>query len=219
VTEIEPTTEQRHYLACPSCGDAHAFTVTHLVTGQTTGRWGPWYCDQCGQAIVGEGMQFEVSPGNRSERRAVLLRHGDVHIVVEGARYHKPGKPIDERQERDGMAYLYNEHTCPTNFLRVEAIISADGDSDPHGIFEYVDDIPWPEGVRTRREAQPGFSDLPGAKVLAMFHEHRSFASDHDVPEVKFGRVVRDEDGKVVRIEHLTAEEFRAKDDQERGRG
>jgi len=39
--------------------------------------------------------------------------------------------------------YFYNEHTCPTNFLRhVIRIIDAEGDDDPHGIFQFVSEKP-----------------------------------------------------------------------------
>ena len=36
--------------------------------------------------------------------------------------------------------YFYEEHTCPTNFIRVP-LISTGGDSDPHGVFEFVDAV------------------------------------------------------------------------------
>ncbi len=49
----------------------------------------------------------------------------------------------DTREPADAMAFLYNDHTCPTNFIwrDVETVIF-DGDGDPHGVFEYQDNVP-----------------------------------------------------------------------------
>ena len=42
---------------------------------------------------------------------------------------------LDKLQEH--LEYYYEEHTCPTNFIRVP-MIAVDGDTDPHGIFRFV---------------------------------------------------------------------------------
>lgn len=34
-------------------------------------------------------------------------------------------------------SYYYNEHTCPVNFIPIEAVMTKE-DNDPHGIFEYI---------------------------------------------------------------------------------
>lgn len=36
--------------------------------------------------------------------------------------------------------YFYEEHTCPTNFIRIP-LIAQGGDLDPHGVFEFVDAV------------------------------------------------------------------------------
>ena len=36
--------------------------------------------------------------------------------------------------------YFYEEHTCPTNWLRIP-MISVAGNHDPHGLFEFVDAV------------------------------------------------------------------------------
>jgi hypothetical protein len=44
----------------------------------------------------------------------------------------------------DNKRYFYEEHTCPTNYLGVEMVVDLnDGDTDPHGIFEFVGAIPY----------------------------------------------------------------------------
>ena len=45
--------------------------------------------------------------------------------------------------------YYYNEHTCPTNYMRnVVAVIDLKHqDQDPHGIFEYIATLDYDEKV------------------------------------------------------------------------
>lgn len=53
----------------------------------------------------------------------------------------------DYRDDPGAGSFLYEQHTCPTNWIdRVVAII-ADGDDDPHGFAKYVRSIPAPEGM------------------------------------------------------------------------
>ena len=40
--------------------------------------------------------------------------------------------------EVDHKDYWYEEHHCPTNFIRDVRAVIADGSCDPHGLFEYV---------------------------------------------------------------------------------
>lgn len=43
----------------------------------------------------------------------------------------------------ESKSYYYEEHSCPTNYIRVVEIIT-DGDSDPHGLFDYVKTVELP---------------------------------------------------------------------------
>ena len=50
---------------------------------------------------------------------------------------------FDNNLDKEAKRYYYEEHTCPTNYLRAEMVIEADTmDDDPHGIFEFVDVFP-----------------------------------------------------------------------------
>ena len=42
--------------------------------------------------------------------------------------------------------YFFEEHGCPANFIECEAIV-ADGDTDPHGLFEFVRSCPEPDDL------------------------------------------------------------------------
>lgn len=48
----------------------------------------------------------------------------------------------------DGSAYFYDEHSCPTNYIRVEAVLTHD-DNDPHGVFDHIRTAPKPAGYDT----------------------------------------------------------------------
>lgn len=41
----------------------------------------------------------------------------------------------DDQETTD---YYYSEGSCPTNFIKRVQDIITDGDSDPHGLFEFV---------------------------------------------------------------------------------
>lgn len=46
--------------------------------------------------------------------------------------------------DSDVGEFMVDENDCPTNWLRNIQQIITDGDTDPHGLFEYVKDIPRP---------------------------------------------------------------------------
>lgn len=54
-----------------------------------------------------------------------------VYFVVQGL-----GTLGDGESDLDDE-YFYDEHTCPTNYIPIEAVMTPE-DDDPHGAFEYV---------------------------------------------------------------------------------
>jgi hypothetical protein len=59
-------------------------------------------------------------------------KKGLVYFVTEGVSTFEPDDDLQSKQK-----YFYEEHTCPTNFIRCE-LISFRGDMDPHGVFDHV---------------------------------------------------------------------------------
>lgn len=55
-----------------------------------------------------------------------------VYFIVEGCAQFE-----DLAEVNDHNTYFYEEHTCPTNFIRIEAVFTPE-DDDPHGTFEHV---------------------------------------------------------------------------------
>lgn len=153
VLQAQQDVQVRTYVACPSCGYAHAFSVGHLpelrgfnAEDGITKRVGPWSCKECG---VGYHIETKLD-GNYTLTEApgrdrfvpvwVLLRlyrevdFKPVYIVAEENAF------INEAGEFTGnQKYFYGEHTCPWNWLR-KTIIHGD-DKDPHGLFIHQETI------------------------------------------------------------------------------
>jgi hypothetical protein len=136
-------TKPERYIRCPGCNGSD-FSVSHLAIGVNT----RWSCDKCGccfrlEVVSHDRVDCEVIQGERTEKTRVTLQSdGPMTIVVEGMRSVDDAAPLPLG---DGDEYFYNEHTCPTNYLRVLKVVAPDGDEDPHGIFSYVKTEPWVE--------------------------------------------------------------------------
>lgn len=132
--KIELIEEIRYSFKCPWCNEAK-FSITHLM-GENT-NWGPWFCDNCGQSCMGKVKDKEVFIEKRHDRKLekyyVFLKHDDMLIIVEG-----------RHDGTDNLPYLYDSHTCPTNYLKniITIVDLKNKDIDPHGIFEYITAIP-----------------------------------------------------------------------------
>ncbi len=157
MTEVKPVPVTQHYVPCPWCG-ANSGTVDHLLNQNTETRW---YCDACGEKIAltfKDGRMFTGKvPGERKSKTLVLLRNGDIGLVVEGMSF--------EDNPSGGDAYFYNEHTCPTNYLKhVKVIIDLKrGDTDPHGIFQFVAVRPYDARIE-----ECNLSDEELAKIIGL---------------------------------------------------
>lgn len=126
----------KRYIACPECNSAMS-SVDHLYEENRNTSFGPCHCSKCGTEIRGEIKDGDLSvrkTGNIVKWQLILLRHchiEDFYLVL-----------VDFERTHDQHAYIYNNHTCPVNYLRVEHTIYQ-GDSDYHGLFEFVDAIPY----------------------------------------------------------------------------
>lgn len=77
-----------------------------------------------------------------------------VYFVVEGLSHW----PEDKEQTMWKHArYFYEEHTCPTNFIRIP-MISWAGNHDPHGVFQFVDAV-WMTDEYQAAEQEGGTDD------------------------------------------------------------
>lgn len=131
------------HVACPNCGE-EAGRVDHLFPQAPVST--SWYCDSCGREYAVKvnspaEIEVEVRDGQHIDTHDLLMippRDTPVYFVVKGMELRRPG---DTPEDAGSKQYLYEEHSCPTNHVRCEAIIS-DGDEDPHGVFEFVRSVP-----------------------------------------------------------------------------
>ena len=151
------------YAVCPACG-ADAGCVDHLL-GQSLDT--SWYCDSCGERYglkfsTDGTVEITKVPGRKVTTIDVLVLKPQlkpVYFIVEGMRLEYEatvgdklrrgvqkikGEPIDDKittpttaDELDHKQFFYESHSCPTNWLD-PAMVYYDGDSDPHGLIEFV---------------------------------------------------------------------------------
>ncbi len=125
------------YAICPHCGK-DAGQVDHLLGRDIETRWS---CKSCGG---GYRLQFTVDgtvtvapTADRTIKTMDVLvlepQLSPVYFIVEGMRF----EPADDRDEHDSKEFYYEEHSCPTNWLKPE-MVYFEGDSDPHGLLKFV---------------------------------------------------------------------------------
>ena len=133
------------FISCPGCNES-THRCGHLKSGA---QFGPWYCKNCGLGIKGvatsDGADIEICKDRHVKTLSLLrlfepLSNGEsVHIVVEGSVSISPG----ENPDFSHNDYLYNEHQCPWNYLRIP--LKCGDDTDPHGVFQHQETILMPE--------------------------------------------------------------------------
>lgn len=82
---------------------------------------------------------------------------GPVFFVISGIHIWEDSETDEYLQS--GRAYFYEEYSCPTNFIDVEAIYTPTED-DPHGVFEHVRTIWTPKAYPIAVAAGAGDSLL-----------------------------------------------------------
>jgi hypothetical protein len=146
------TIYSKDFAVCPHCNIHTNETVSHLYGDRLPFKFGPWYCDACGGAYEGTvlapgNVEIRIIDRNKQSkgRRMALLKlaadNRTVWFVIDGI-YINHGS--DDRGSQDRDRYFYEEHSCPTNWLRDVAAVIEDNDSDPHGFLEFVRSVEVP---------------------------------------------------------------------------
>lgn len=151
-------TKTIHYFTCPFCDDKEEHTVDHLIDRQPNNRmatFGPWHCASCRNGINGSvGRingeivltldpvpvvgEIKYTGGYVLLQSPALAEGGFIHLLVRDTHIFTVG---DKTETARRMKYFYDEHTCPTNWVRnIERFIEK-GDTDPHGVFQYIDHV------------------------------------------------------------------------------
>ncbi len=137
-----PIIERKNLVfSCPDC-EKEEFSIGHLYEMKAD-NFGPWYCGHCGSGWVGL-LRGDSLSLKRTEKRARRVR-----VVLELRPQTEPLRfeftemrlkyGVDDEEDRDTAANFYEEHTCPTNWIRSVKTIYIGEDNDPHGIVELVE--------------------------------------------------------------------------------
>lgn len=126
------------FINCPCGGEWRA---DQLGINQPTS----WACDECHDYYHIERMgpeEFDLRPtGQKETPVTVTLRSKTTPPITLKLNTWKYAHSQDDSPEdyRMQTEYFYNEHTCPTNWTNEIEQIEFEGDTDPHGVFEFVD--------------------------------------------------------------------------------
>ena len=81
-------------------------------------------------------------------------KDGPVYFVMDHDRYHPPGGPESDEANQESQRYYFEEHSCPTNWLKECVAVIKDGDCDPHGFLEFVRAVDVPSSFEAEDWAQ-----------------------------------------------------------------
>lgn len=129
-------TYTKTFLVCPHCAHHTNSSIDHLEAGR---HFGPWFCDECGGSFLGVANGADTVLTKHHERQTKTLdllvlepTEKPIYFILDGIQFGEDGN----------KEYLYEEHSCPTNWLRNIRLVSVDGDIDPHGFMEFVRHVP-----------------------------------------------------------------------------
>lgn len=141
-----------NHVICPRCKKPDG-TIDHLLPAAGVSSY-TWYCDNenCGckyNFSIEAGRVLSVTDLKISSHKPFVILSTNnstleeaVYIVVQGLLIDIPvgtEHPLTNEQ-MNNFEHFYRSHTCPTNFVRTELVMH-DLDTDPHGVFHFVDAI------------------------------------------------------------------------------
>jgi hypothetical protein len=130
------------HIPCPKCTDG-GWTIQYwdrFNIGQNT----TWTCEKCGNEVAITRISdtdFDTVPtGEKRTPVTVTLRSDtkpEIFLKLNTWKYAHSQNYSQEDYESH-QQYFYDEHTCPTNWIREVVEIIVGEDHDPHGIFQFV---------------------------------------------------------------------------------
>lgn len=155
---IIPKQITKQYIVCPHCNQNSGHSVDHIQRG---GHFGEWYCNECGHSYKGcrnEHGQIELTLSDSVKTNTydlVVLPPQDkpIYFVLKGMSF-------NDGHYDDGKEYFYEEHSCPTNWLKHMVTMIIENDDDPHGLIEFV---------RSVKECDAPLDDDPHAYKIDAF--------------------------------------------------
>lgn len=139
---------RQELITCPHCDGPSGSRVDHLYHDALPRSFGPWSCALCKRRFRGvvrapsevDVLAIEGVP--EFSRQMVLLKYEAegrrTFFVIDHDRFNENGVRSSDEENADRVAYFFEEHSCPTNWLRECVCVIEDGDDDPHGFLEFV---------------------------------------------------------------------------------
>jgi predicted RNA-binding Zn-ribbon protein involved in translation (DUF1610 family) len=146
---LKSETKTETSIICPNCGEDSGIKVDVYKKLGLPYTFLSGTCESCGReyskVTINSLSDVEVELKDTfSVDQYVLLKmepqKNPVYIVIKAKDFGRGGDAKDD----DSKRYYYEEHSCPINYLGV-VLIAEGGDTDPHGIFEYVRSLDCPE--------------------------------------------------------------------------
>lgn len=171
---VQIQTETKLTATCPKC-KGHNFTVGHMIEKDNSWSWNCVNCYTNWQFTYKDKvLQMEEIPIRFLKGLALVKYAGNsvneklYFIIQVYFHYDKDGKLDVEWEDR--KRYYIEEHTCPTNLVSCEAIIY-NGDTDPHGVLEYVRAAPIAEICQKYGITADELLDTNNDYMFHYFHE------------------------------------------------
>jgi hypothetical protein len=126
-------------IVCPCC-DSEELRADQVPVGSST----VWTCDRCNGEFDLKRLsrdEFIAEPtGRKKTPVTVTLRSLTSPAITVKLNTWKYASSQNESPEEYAahQASFYNEHTCPKNWLYKVEEIECEGDTDPHGLFQFV---------------------------------------------------------------------------------
>lgn len=182
--KVSIETETKHHVTCPNCNN-HRWSVGHMLHRKKSWEWS---CDECYSQFdfncVDDGIELTQVPTTSISGAALVKYCGNTiqdqlfFIVEVYFSFDKEGK-LDPDWE-DNKRYYIQQHTCPTNLISCQAIIH-NGDTDPHGVVQYVRSAPYPVICQHYGITQKELLDSNNQYLYHYFHECGAGVTDEEV--------------------------------------
>jgi hypothetical protein len=157
------TIYQHDYLICPWCDAESGVRIDHLYANDlpfVSEGYGGWKCHECRMPIgvrvtaPGKVETWKVDRVPQEFSRAMALlrfdgKDGPVFFVMDHDRYSEKGAWAPDDEFQSSQRYFFEEHSCPTNWLRDCVMVIEGGDCDPHGFLSFVRAVDVPNDFDT----------------------------------------------------------------------
>lgn len=182
-------------VTCPHCNKDSGSRIDHLLPPNESAvcAFGPWYCGECGKPFQGAtNPKFNAVEVVKSDSRLDVKvptldlmvlppQKHPVYFVLRGSDYRPEG--MGSMHPHPNKPYFYDEHSCPTNWLRNVDRVIIESDDDPHGLIQFVRSVDVADVKHLVRSQDMDGEDVNPFKAFPELHQ---FDPDNDANDDTF---------------------------------